>query len=329
MFDIITFGSATRDNFLKLKKENHQIIESNKFVTDKGLCFSLGSKIAIENLVISTGGGGTNTAATFALQGLKTAYMGKLGRDKRGEAVIEDLKKLGIDTSFIKKDNRLSTSYSVIISSGPGRATILVYRGACSFLTKQEIPFRKLKARWFYLAPLNGKLIESFGSLVDYAKQNKIKVMANLGKEQINLAKTRLKPILAEINILNLNQEEASLLTGIPFKQEEKLFSKLDKMIEGIAIMTKGKDGVVVSDGKYMWSASSLSVPLIDVTGAGDAFGSGFLSGMIKTNDISFAIKLGTANSASCIQEIGAKNGLLKGTRTKYLRQIKVKKVKL
>jgi len=92
MFDIITFGSATRDNFLQLKKENHQIIESNKFVTDKGLCFSLGSKIAIENLVISTGGGGTNTAATFALQGLKTAYMGKLGRDKRGEAVIEDLK---------------------------------------------------------------------------------------------------------------------------------------------------------------------------------------------------------------------------------------------
>ncbi len=59
------------------------------------------------------------------------------------------------------------------------------------------------------------------------------------------------------------------------------------------------------------------------------AFGSGFLSGFIKTNDVSFAIQLGIANAISCIQKIGAKNGLLKGLKKKEISRIKVKKRKL
>jgi len=329
MFDIITFGSATRDNFLKLKKANHQIIKSGKFLTGKGICFSLGSKIEIDDLVISTGGGGTNTAATFALQGFDVAYVGKIGKDKRGEAIIEDLKRLGIDIRFVLQDKTIPTAYSVILSSGANQTSILVYRGACHFLEKKDIPINKLKAHWFYLAPLKGKLLDSFGFLVDYAKKNNIKVMANIGTEQINLDKRKLKLILAKIDVLSLNQEEASLLTGVPFQQERVLFKKLDKMIKGIAIMTKGEKGAVVSNGKYMWSAPSLLVPIQDATGAGDAFSSGFLSGLIKTNDISFAIKLGLANSVSCIGKIGAKNGLLKGANSPYFKKIKVEKIKL
>jgi len=326
MFDVITFGSATRDNFVKLKKENHQIIKSEKFPTGAGLCFSLGSKLEIGDLVISTGGGATNAAATFALQGFKVAYVGKIGKDKRGEAIIEDLKKFGVDTRFVLQDKTIPTAYSIILSSGVNQTTLLVYRGACHFLEKKDIPVNKLKTRWFYLAPLRGKLLDSFGFLVDYAKKNNIKVMANIGKDQIGLGQKKLQPILSKIDILSLNQEEASLLTGVPFQQEKALFKELDKMIKGIAIMTKGEKGVVVSDGKYLWSAPSLSVPIQDATGAGDAFSSGFLSGFIKTNDISFAIKLGLANGLSCIGKIGAKNGLLNGVKSPYLKKIKVQK---
>jgi fructokinase len=93
--------------------------------------------------------------------------------------------------------------------------------------------------------------------------------------------------------------------------------------------MTKGEKGVVVSDGKYMWSAPSFSVSVQDATGAGDAFSSGFLSGLIKSNDIPFAIKLGMANSVSCIGKIGAKNGLLKGIKSPYFKKTRVKKNKL
>ncbi len=82
MFDVITFGSATRDLFLKSK--DFKILKSNKFITGQGLCFNLGSKIYLDDLFFATGGGGTNTAATFVRQGFKTAYVGIVGRDAGG-----------------------------------------------------------------------------------------------------------------------------------------------------------------------------------------------------------------------------------------------------
>jgi ribokinase len=329
MFDIITFGSATRDTFLKIKKESYEILKSKEFLTGKGLCFSLGSKVEIEDLIVSTGGGGTNTAATLTNQGFKVAYVGKIGKDKRGEAVMDDLKKFSVFTGFVRKDKSRPTAFSVVLSSGPGRGTILVYRGACHFLTKEEIPFEKLKAQWFYLAPLSGSLAYLFDDIIRVASRKKIKVMVNPGHSQINFKKSVLNRVLPQINILNLNQQEASLLTGIPFEKEKKLFKKLDQMIDGIAIMTKGEKGVVVSDGHYLWSAPALSASPVDVTGAGDAFGSGFLSGLIQTNDVSFAIQLGTANATSCIKKIGAKNGLLKKGKLSSKNLVKVKKIKL
>ncbi|MFC1663922.1 carbohydrate kinase family protein [Patescibacteria group bacterium] len=327
MFDIITFGSATRDSFLKLKKGNYEIIKARRFLTNKGLCFSLGSKIEVEDLVVSTGGGGTNSAVNFANQGFKTAYVGKVGKDKRGEAVIEDLEDFGVFTQFLKKDKKRATAYSVILSFPFGKRTILVFRGACHFITLKEIPFSKLKAQWFYIAPLSGASAKIFKPLVEFAKKNKIKIAANLGNSQISLGMKFLKPLLAKIDILNLNQEEASLLTKIPFQKEKEIFKKLDEIVKGIVIMTKGEKGCVVSDGNYLWRASAFSVPVVDTTGAGDAFGSGFISQFIKTKDIEKSIQFASQNAASCIQKIGAKKGLLKGGKT--LSKVRIKKIKL
>ncbi len=324
MFDIITFGSATRDVFLRLKKESYQILKKKEFPTGKGLCFSLSSKIEIEDLIMSSGGGGTNSAATFASQGFKTAFCGKVGKDKIGEAIIKELKKFKVSTVFIKKDKKLPTAYSVILSSPQGTRTILVYRAACHFMKFKEIPWKELKAKWFYIAPLSDSLAKLFGPLVKFAKENGIKIAANLGNSQINLGQEILKPILSKIDIIILNQEEASLLTKIPFQKEKKIFQKLNKLIPGIVLMTKAKKGAVVSDGKYIWKAGTRSLKIIEKTGAGDAFGAGFVTGFIKKNNIAYAIQLATANAFFCIQKIGAKNGLLKKGR-KFVK-IKVQK---
>jgi len=330
MFDVITFGSSTRDTFLKLDGENHKIVNSDKFITGKGLCFSLGSKIKINKILVSSGGGGTNTAATFALQGLKTAYVGKIGNDKRGEALIDELKKLKIDTRFVQKDKIHPTAYSVIFSTPSGQGSILVYRGACHFLTKKDIPFEKIKkTKWLYLAPLKGKLVNCFVPLVNFAKKNNIKIMANLGRPQIEMGKRKLSQILPKLDILNVNQEEASLLTGVDFEKEKTLFRKLDKMMPGLAILTKGKDGVVASDGKYIWRAQSLSINPVDTTGAGDAFASGFLAEFMKKNSVKDGIRFGIANAVSVLSELGAKNGLLRKRERNGFSKIKVRKQEL
>lgn len=310
MHDIITFGSASQDIFIKSKSFQEV---SGRFVAGKGICFPLGSKIDIDEIYFSSGGGGANTAVTFANQGFKVAYLGVVGEDLAGRKIIKELKERGVATELISTIKDKPTNHSIILSVG-GERTILVYRGASNFLSDEDISWQKLKtAKWFYIAPLSGKAALIFGKLVDSAKKNNIKVVANLGNSQIKLPAKILHPILKKIDILSLNREEASLLTGIPYQKEKEIFKKLDKLIAGIVIMGRDKEGVIVSDGKYLYQAKPPKIKVVDRTGAGDALGSGFVSGFIKSNgDIIEAIQLGVANSVSCIQKMGSQNGLLK-----------------
>jgi len=330
MFDIITFGSATGDTFLRLKKDNFQIWEESKFVTEKALCFPLGSKVFIEDLQVSTGGGGTNTACTFSNQGFKVAYCGKIGEDNGGEAILTELKRFKVDTGFLKKDKKYLTAYSVILSLPQEERTILIYRGACHFLEKEDIPWQKIKeTKWFYLAPLSEKSSLIFPDLVEFAKKNNIKVAVNPGNTQINLEEEIFKSVLKQIDVLILNKEEASGLSKISQGDDRDLIKKLISLTPGIIVMTKGKEGSVVSDGKHIFQAGIPSVLPFEKTGAGDAFGSGFVSGLLEKNDIEYALQLATANATSCIQKIGAKNGLLKKGEWGSWPKVKVKKTKL
>lgn len=76
--------------------------------------------------------------------------------------------------------------------------------------------------------------------------------------------------------------------------------------------MTKGPEGVVVSDNTHIYRAGIPKSDMIDRTGAGDAFGSAFTAGYIEKGNIGHAIQLATANATAVLQEIGAANGLLK-----------------
>jgi len=328
-YDIITFGSASRDIYLI----------SKKFIAGRDIQIAVGTKTELADLFFASGGGGTNAAATFANQRLKVAYCGQLGQDYFGNLIVKELKKLRIGTDLIKKTRSKSTNLSVFLAFPGQDITILVYRGASDLLSRKNIPWPKIKnTRWFYLAPFSGQLAKLTEDLVNFAKKNKIKVALNPGYNQLTLPKPVLKRILNKIDVLILNREEASLLTKIPYHvdevplssspllrkrssaKEKEIFKKIDKMTNGIAIMTKGGQGVVVSDGKYLYRAPSLYLKIvnsgglkfIDGTGAGDAFGAGFVAGMIQKDDIVFAIQLAMANSGYVTTKWGAKEGLLK-----------------
>ena len=311
MYDVITFGSASWDVFLKPKK--FQIIGGKKFVRGKGLCLDLGSKIDLEDIFLFSGGGGTNVAATFVKQGFKTAYCGRVGDDIFGKEIIKELKELKIARKFVSKTKLKATNYSVIFNTGTKKIkTVLAYRGASGLLEKKDIPWKKLKAKWFYLAPLSGKLADITEHIVNFAYKNKIKIAFNPGKSQLSLPKNKLKRILKKVDVLFLNMEEASLLTKISYNKGEEIFRKLDEMVSGIAIIGSSEFGIMASDNKKIYKSKNSLTKIIDRTGAGDAFASGFVSGFIKKNDIKYAIGLGQANSSSCVKKWGAKQGLLK-----------------
>ncbi len=310
-FDVVTFGSATQDIFVRSK--DFKIIDSPEFLTNKALAVEAGSKVYVDDLVFASGGGGTNTAATFALQGLKTAYVGLVGNDSSGRELIRELVELGINCDFIRITDKAKTPVSVILSVPEKERSILVYEGASHLLTREDVPWEEAKnSQWIYMSGLAGESAKVFEIIINFAKENNIKLAVNPGHDQLTKDLVILKSLLGKIDILLVNQEEASIITGIDYKKEKEIFAKFDELVPGIAVMTKGPEGVAVSDGKNIYRAGIPKSSYVERTGSGDAFASGFVSAIIQGKDIENAIQLGTANATSCVQQIGAKNGLLK-----------------
>ncbi|MCX6719757.1 MAG: PfkB family carbohydrate kinase, partial [Candidatus Staskawiczbacteria bacterium] len=116
MYDIVTFGSAAQD--IHVKSRAFKILKDEKdFSTGEGLCLALGSKIDVEDIIYTTGGGGTNTATTFAKQGFRTAFCGAIGVDIAGLEVVRELKHFGVDTRFLVKKKEKRTNNSIVISN--------------------------------------------------------------------------------------------------------------------------------------------------------------------------------------------------------------------
>lgn len=306
MYDTITVGSATFDVFVNTKSELIKIKTSSS--EDDLIAYPSGSKILIKELRFTTGGGGTNTAVSLARLGHKTAYLGSLGNDENGKKILDLLKKEKID--FIGKLINDTTGYSIILDSIEHDRTILTYKGANDKLKFSDINLKKLKTKWFYFSSMISESFKTLEKLAEFAEKNKINIAFNpstyLAKKGIDY----LKKILTRTSILILNNEEALLLVG---KNNVKtMLKELYKLGPEIIIITDGKKAINAYDGKNIYVLIPNKIRVVESTGAGDAFASSFLSGMIKKNNVDFALRLGLVNSESVIQKSGAKNKLLK-----------------
>ena len=292
MYDIVAIGSATRDVFISA--DSFKSLDLAEFPTGKGLCLSLGSKVEIKKIVFTSGGGGTNAAVTFGRQ-----------------EVMNELTKEGIETKYFQKDDDDFTAYSVILVDPSAERTILSYKGEGQHFDVNKITFDQLRTKWLFLDSLGGHY-DLLEKAVSWAVANNVKLATNPGGKELEHGLEKLKPLLKNSSVVIMNQEEAAGLTGIDYKQEGDIFKFMDEIIGGIFVMTKGPEGVVVSDGKNIYKAGVPDSPVVERTGAGDAFSSGFITEFIRSGDITKAIQFATANASSVVTRYGAKAGILK-----------------
>ncbi len=310
MYDVITVGSNTLDVFVLTDAKLVRIHKPGTKKKDDELClaYPLGAKILITNLDFQIGGGGTNTAASFKKLGHKTAYLGKIGHDENGVKILHELNKLDID--FIGAFGKES-GYSVILDSKAHDRTILTHKGSNDNFKYKEVNKKKLRTKWFYFSSMMSSSLELLKSLARLAKKNKIKLAFNPSEYLVIKGKKELKPVLDATNLLIFNKEEATLLSKK--KKLEESFKDLKKLIkpEGIVIITDGPRGVYLYDGEKMMHVYPTKVKLLETTGAGDAFASGFTSAVINNETIEVALRTGMIQAESVIQCRGAKNKLL------------------
>jgi sugar/nucleoside kinase (ribokinase family) len=227
----------------------------------------------------------------------------------------------------METDHLAATAYSIVLEPAAGERTILTYRGANADLTARELA--RIPARWIYLSSISANL-GILKSAIRAKKKFGTRIAWNPGGTDLALGAKKLRSYLKYIDVFIANKEEVAELVGVKY-DDPKVFCALDKMVGGLAVMTLGPEGVVVSDGKKIWRAGTFKEKkLIDRTGAGDAFGAGFVAGLLLSGiygerpvtekAVLEALRVGAANATSKVEHIGAKGGLLKKSELKVAR---------
>jgi ribokinase len=300
MYDVISIGSATIDAFAQTDK---------KFLNKGRFSFPVGAKLLIRNLDLHIGGGGTNTSVGFSRMGLKTAYVGKMGKGENSDRIVNFLKKEKIDTSLVCREHG-RTGFSVVLDAKGSDRTILVFKGSNDNLCYNDIKLKRVKTKWIYSSSMVGKSFYGLERIIKWAHKNKIKVAFNPSSYQCKKGIKFLREILKKLDVLILNDEEARLL--VRKKEIKDLLISLQKFGPKIVVITQGAKGAYCFDGWKFYYTKPHNIKIVETTGAGDAFGCGFVTGMIKKGDVKFALKLGVTNAESVIRHVGAKNKLLR-----------------
>jgi sugar/nucleoside kinase (ribokinase family) len=316
---ILTFGGATQDVFLTGKALHaRRDVRTRDYVEQ----FPLGAKITVDNVYFDTGGGATNAAVTFARQGLHAGYVGKIGHDPAGAEVMRALAKEGVATDRVVTDPKLTTGYSTLLVATNGERTVLAHRGASEALKAKDIAIRALEADWFYITSLSGNF-DLLSKLLKHANNHGIQVAIDPGNAELAQPK-KLRALLPLINVLKANAEELGKLFGGHDLRDTVVRA------EGTCPYVVGTNGAAGSyatvGGKLYQAGTYQKVRAVDRTGAGDAFGSGFVAALAKGLGVEDALSLASANATSVVAQFGCKTGILKTSRVKRMK-LKVTKL--
>lgn len=302
---ILAIGKSVQDVFLRSDEfDPHK--EGKHMYTH----LPLGIKMEVEDVTFATGGNASNVAVTFARQGLESAYMWVLGEDDpASRTILHELDKEGVDTGAVVLKDTAQAGYSVVMIATNGERTILNHRGKGVSKNGKELDLSSVKNYdWLYPTSLGDGGLGLLRRIIDEANEHDVKVMLNPAGPELAEAE-KLKVLLEGVEVLCVNKEEMQLLVHGETLEELAIHAL---HYVPVAIVSDGPNGVVATDGKTIVRAGMYEdVPVLDRTGAGDAFASGFLSQWSQGKSLRDSIIFASANSTSVVTKIGAKAGIL------------------
>lgn len=327
MYDVITIGSATIDAFIECEDAN--IVSVNtKSCKNEFMAYPYGAKIEIDNFKTAVGGGGINAASNFANLGLKTSAIFKIGKDFQGRNIAEKMETANVDLSSAIVSESEQSGFSIILLSFQGNRTVLAHRGTNGTIKESEIDFEAIKkAKWLYIAPLNGDSGKVLNLISQFAEENNVNTTINPGSSSLKKGMKYFENILKTAEVVVMNKEEASLVTKIEVRPDTKDVKFSDEIIHAdimamlnelknkgakIVIITDGKNGVYANDGKKYYKCPEFPAKVVSTLGAGDALSSTFTAAIQYTNwDVEKSLKIASVNAASVVSHFGAQDGFL------------------
>lgn len=305
-FDLLSIGDANLDVFIEpTESESLCRIDTKKCL----IAFSYADKIPVKSLEFSVGGNAANNAVGTRRLGINTTVVLTLGDDSTAKQIIESLEKEKVDLTYVIQQPSTRSNFNVAITY-TGERTIFSHKSPRSY----EFPVQLPKVPWAYLTSMGDSFRPFYNHLSDWLIKNpEVKLGFNPGSRQMRAGLKHLSNIMKLTHVIFVNKQEAEKLTGFENKPKvtRELLMKLSGLGPKVVVITDGWNGSYVFDGNKYTHCSVLPVDAYERTGAGDAFGSGFLAAVIKGKSYGEALMWGTANSSSVIGYIGSQRGLL------------------
>ncbi len=309
---IVGIGNAIVDVFVKVDDKfllKNNLTKGSMKLIEKSEFEKLKNSIKIEK--IEAGGSVANTMAGIAYLKGNSSFIGKVNSDEFGKIYKKSLEKINVDFPYIDKNENLATGASIIFITPDSERTMCTYLGISSKLSKTDIDENHIKD--YDIIFLEGYLWdkgiseEMFKHVINIAKKNSIEVAMSLS-DIFCVSRHRedfFKLLLNDLNLLIGNEKEINeLMSRKNLLDSIKEISKLNKLV----IITKSENGSLAVLGNKIINCESVKVEkILDLTGAGDLFASGFLKEYLNQSDIKECLQAGSKLAAKIIQKVGAR----------------------
>ena len=290
------------DNFIT---KNNLTKSTMKLFFDQNEFKKLLSNLKIERTV--SGGSVANSIVGISQLGNKVGFIGKISDDEFGNIYEEGLKIENVDYLYKKKKEILPTGTSLILVTPDSERTMCTFLGTAGKINENDINPNIIK---------RSEIVFLEGYLWDEGDPKKAfdKIISNSNKVAMSLSDKfcvdRHKPhflnlVKNKLDIVFANEQEIiSLIDAKNFSEVIEFSKILNKLI----VVTRGEKGAIAINGdEIVETKIKENLNIVDLTGAGDLFASGFLHGKIMNLSIKECLEKGTIMASRVIQQIGAR----------------------
>ncbi len=255
---------------------------------------------------IAAGGSCANAIKGLAGFGHKCAFLGKIGNDDFGRQFVKNLLRWNIHPLISQSDHQ-GTQVCFCLITEDGERTMRCYPGASADITSQDLhtdTFKNTALVHFEGYSLYWHDKSFVPNAMKLAKESGALVSMDLSSfEVVKIFKETLEELLADyVDIVFANADEVRAFTGLePYEGCLKL-----QQLCSIAVVMMGKNGCYVGSNEGILHSPANPIHLIDSTGAGDLFASGFLHGILKNYSLEECAHLGNKTGASVCETVGA-----------------------
>jgi sugar/nucleoside kinase (ribokinase family) len=308
MKQILGIGNALVDVMTMLNDdsilEKFLLPKGSMQLVDKEMSKMVKAETVNFNRTLASGGSAANTIHGLAMLGVKTGFIGSVGKDELGDFFENDMKSAGINTILSRRNSVTGTAVALI--SPDSERTFATHLGAAVELEAADLdPDDYSGYDIFYLEGyliFNKLLVETACRI---AKEKKMKIAIDLAS--YNVVDARLsdfKEIIENyVDIVFANEDEAKSFSGMG---PEDALNYISQFCE-VSVIKVGSEGSWIKRGDEVLKIGTDKVDLKDTTGAGDLYASGFLYGYAMDLDLEKCGLLGSLTAGKVIEIVGAR----------------------